>query len=118
MRKRVGRRAPRSGNAPHAQYQPQAQQHQPQPQDCKALLERNRMPEPHYSRHRTYETAVYVYAALQLKAGLGAGCSVRQVQSFEQKSAPEIDPPPETAVLKKLFEAKLCSYLAASKFIS
>ena len=32
--------------------------------------------------------------------------------------APEIDPPPKTAVLKKLFAGKLCSYLAVSKFIS
>ena len=32
--------------------------------------------------------------------------------------APEIDPPPKTAVLKKLFASKLCSYLAVSKFIS
>ena len=31
--------------------------------------------------------------------------------------APEIDPPPKTAVLKKLFAGKLCSYLAVSKFI-
>jgi hypothetical protein len=33
---------------------------------------------------------------------------------------PEIDPPLKTAVLKKLFAGKLCSYLAASvsKFIS
>jgi hypothetical protein len=31
---------------------------------------------------------------------------------------PEIDPPPKTAVLKKLFARKLCSYLAVSKFIS
>jgi hypothetical protein len=32
--------------------------------------------------------------------------------------APEIDPPPKTAVLKKLFAGKLCSYLAVSKFVS
>ena len=32
--------------------------------------------------------------------------------------APEIDPPPKTAVLTKLFARKLCSYLAVSKFVS
>jgi hypothetical protein len=32
--------------------------------------------------------------------------------------APEIDPPPKTAVLKKRFAGKLCSYLAVSKFMS
>jgi hypothetical protein len=32
--------------------------------------------------------------------------------------APEIDPPPKTAVLKKLFARKLCSYLAVSNLIS
>ena len=32
--------------------------------------------------------------------------------------APEIDPPPKTAVLTKLFARKLCSYLAVLKFIS
>jgi hypothetical protein len=32
--------------------------------------------------------------------------------------APEIDPPPKTVVLKKLFARKLRSYLAVSKFIS
>jgi hypothetical protein len=35
---------------------------------------------------------------------------------YLETPAPEIDPPPKTAVLKKLFARKLCSYLAVSKF--
>ena len=31
---------------------------------------------------------------------------------FQKNPAPEIDPPPKTAVLKKVFARKLCSYLA------
>ena len=51
---------------------------------------------------------------------LRGGLEVGAIWTPAEKSAPEIDPPPKMAVLKKTFASKLCSYLAVPvpQFIS